>query len=193
MDPECKKYADIKPWSAFPVTIAAATGIRYLHLFKIIVMALPQPRQAHSRYTALVAAVLCCALSSCKHNSRIYKSNCDAGVSFKQVSFHQLMDSLANFDQQYVEVSGKYQEDKELSALFGDGTSADSDGLWVNFSQDCPLYLSGTHQGLFEYNDGQFTQLNNRSITIRGRIDLRNKGSHSKCKAAIDRVSLVKL
>lgn len=168
---------------------------KYLHLLKTIVMALPQPRQAFCYFTALTAAaMLCCALQSCKHDPKVYKSNCDLDVNFKPVSFRQLMDSIANFDQQYVEISGRYREDKELSALFSDGSPAsDSDGLWVNFSQDCPLYLTGTHQGLFEYNDGGFTQINNRSITIRGRIDLRNKGSHNKCKAAIDRVSLVKL
>ena len=157
-------------------------------------MALPQPRQIiHYRTALFAAAIFCCALQSCKHKSKTYKSDCDLDMNFKQVTFHQLMDSIENFDQQYVEVSGKYQEDKELSALFNDGASTDSNGLWVNFSQDCPLYLSGTHQGLFEYNDGQFTQLNNHSITIRGRIDLHNKGSHNKCKATIDRVSLVKL
>lgn len=179
---------------AFPVTFPAFPGIRPLHLLKNIVMALPQPQQILRHCTALIAAVmLCCTLSSCRHNKRIYKSDCDLDISFKQVSFHQLMDSISSFDQQYVEVSGKYQEDKELSALFSDVSSADAGGLWVNFSQDCPLYLSGTHQGLFEFSDGGFTQINNRSITIRGRIDLHNKGSHNKCKATIDRISLVKL
>ncbi|MBS1528706.1 MAG: hypothetical protein JSU01_00240 [Bacteroidetes bacterium] len=158
-------------------------------------MALPQPRQTFRYCTALIAAaILCCALPACKHSQRVFKSDCDLDVNFKQVSFHQLMDSITDFDRQYVEVSGKYREDKDLSALFSDADHvADSDGLWVNFSQDCPLYLAGTHQGLFEYNDGQFTQLNNRYITIRGRIDLHNKGSHNKYTATIDRVSLVKL
>ena len=102
------------------------------------------------------------------------------------------MDSIQWYDQQYVEVTGKYREDKELSALFCDSLP-DNNALWVNFSQDCPLYLKGTHQGLFEYNDGQFTQINNRSITIRGRIDFHNKGSRNDYKATIDRISLVKL
>ena len=157
-------------------------------------MALPQPRQAILHCAVLITVTLfCCALQSCRHDQKVYKSDCDLGVNFRKVAFRQLMDSITNFDRQYVEISGRYREDKELSALFSDSTSTDSDGLWVNFSQDCPLYLSGTHQGLFEYNDGEFTQINNRSITIRGRIDLHNKGSHNKCKAAIDRVSLVKL
>jgi hypothetical protein len=160
-------------------------------------MEVPHPQQALYRNPRFfVAVVFACALVSCKHEKKIYKSDCDDGISFKQVNFRQLMDSIENYDQQYVEVSGKYEEDKELSALFNDGTFPDEsgqNGLWVNFSQDCPLYLSGTHQGLFEYNDGQFTQINNKLITIRGRIDFHNKGSHHKWKATIDRVSLVKL
>src|SRR5580698_2735155 len=124
-------------------------------------MALPQPQQALRFYLLLfTAAWLACAMQSCKHAKKVYKSDCDVDVSFKPVSFRQLMDSIENYDQQYIEVSGKYMEDKELSALFSDSLFSDKSvksGLWVNFSQDCPLYLSGTHQGLFEYNDGQFT------------------------------------
>jgi len=162
-------------------------------------MALPQPQQPFLYCLAgkLLPVLMLCAivaLQSCKHNKKVYKSECDDGISFKQVTFAQLMDSLANYDQQYVEITGKYVEDKELSALFCDSLFVGhKNGLWVNFSQDCPLYLSGTHQGLFEYNDGQFTQINNKSITIHGKIDLNNKGSHNRYKATIDRVSLVKL
>jgi hypothetical protein len=164
-------------------------------------MALPQPQQlfSHPRNAKILLAIFVCAivvLQSCKHNKKVYKSDCNDGVSFKQVPFGQLMDSISQYDQQYVEVTGKYIEDKELSALFGDSLFVDhtnKNALWVNFSQDCPLYLSGTRQGLFEYNDGQFTQINNKSITIRGKIDLNNKGSHNRYKATIDRISLVKL
>jgi len=144
-----------------------------------------------------LAALILCAIigqQSCKHSNKVYKSDCDDGISFRQVSLSRLMDSLSEYDQQYVEVTGKYVEDKELSALFCDSLFVDhKNGLWVNFSQDCPLYLSGTHKGLFEYNDGQFTQINNQSITIRGKIDMNNKGSHNRYKATIDRISLVKL
>ncbi len=164
-------------------------------------MALPQPQQSFGRsiFTAISLIIVVCliaGLQSCKHNKKIYKSDCDDGINFRQVSFRQLMDSISDYDQQYVEVTGKYVEDKELSALFGDSLFADKSGkyaLWVNFSQDCPLYLSGTRQGLFEYNDGQFTMINNKSITIRGKISLNNKGAHNRCKATIDRISLVKL
>lgn len=164
-------------------------------------MALPQPQQLflYGCNSKLLLVLIMCAivaLQSCKHNKKVYKSNCDDGISFKKISFRQLMDSISRYDQRYVEVSGKYEEDKGLSALFTDSViSARSykNALWVNFSQDCPLYLSGTRQGLFEYNDGQFTQLNDKLITIRGKIDLRNKGSHNSYKATIDRISLVKL
>ena len=159
-------------------------------------MALPHPQQ-NLRFPIiwlLLAACFALVMQSCKHAKKVYTSDCNMDMTFKQVSFHQLMDSLPQYDQQYIEVSGKYEEDKELSALFSDSLfSTGSTGIWVNFSQDCPLYLSGTHKGLFEYNDGQFTQINNKLITIRGRVDLNNKGSHNRCKATIDRVSLVKL
>lgn len=162
-------------------------------------MALPQPQQNsdHLLFLLLItAACLSMTLQSCKSGNKIYKSSCDVGINFKHVSFRHLMDSIDAYDHQYVEVSGKYVEDKELSALYSDSLFADKsdqNGLWVNFSQDCPLYLSGTHQGLFEYNGSGFTAISNRSVTIRGRVDLHNKGSHNRCKASIDRISFVKL
>ena len=163
-------------------------------------MALPQPRQSATyRFPATLPAVVLCviiSLSSCNHKKKIYTSNCDLDISFKRVSFRQLTDSIENYDQQYVEVSGKYEEDKELSALFSDSaftTGPDNNALWVNFSQDCQLYKAGTHKGLFEYNDGQFTQINNKAVTIRGMINLHNKGRQKKYKATIERISLVKL
>lgn len=162
-------------------------------------MALPQPQQnALSRLPVFLPASIFIALmvlSSCKHEKKIYTSDCDVDISFKRVSFRQLVDSIQNYDRQYVEVSGKYEEDKELSALFSDSSFAgpDNGALWVNFSQDCPLYQVGTHKGLFEYNDGQFTLINNKAVTIRGIINLHNKGREKKYKATIERISLVKL
>lgn len=163
-------------------------------------MALPQPQQTTLFFLPVVmpAMIFCAliALPSCKHEKKVYTSNCNVDVSFKHVSFRHLIDSIDTYDRQYVEVSGKYEEDKELSALFSDSTltdGSDSNALWVSFSQDCPLYRVGTHQGLFEFNDGQFTQINNRSVTIRGVINLHNKGHEKKYKATIERISLVKL
>jgi hypothetical protein len=135
-------------------------------------------------------------LQSCTSDKKIYKSNCDVDITFKHVGFTQLIDSIQNYDHQYVEVYGTYLEGKEQSALVNDSLFVDhSSGhsLWINFSQDCPLYLSGTRIGLFEYNDGKFTQINNKKITIRGKIDVRHKGHLGSYKGSIDRVSFVKL
>jgi hypothetical protein len=170
-----------------------------MEIFKLfIVMALPHQKQSIPYFglpaLLILASVLLC--QSCKHEKKVYQSNCNAEQDFKQVSFRQLMDSLETYDQQYIEVYGKYEEDKGLSALVNDSLFVDhsaKNALWVDFSQECPLYLIGTHKGLFEYNDGQFTQLNNKSITIRGVLDLHNKGHLKKYRATIKRVSLVKL
>src|SRR6185312_9150244 len=163
-------------------------------------MALPQPRQTDRFFLPpVLSVVIFCALlilSSCKHEKKIYSSHCYVDINFKRIGFRQLIDSIGNYDRQYVEVSGKYEEDRDLSALFSDSILAggsDNNALWVNFSQDCPLYQAGTHKGLFEYNDGQFTLLNNKTITIRGMINLHNKGREKKYKATIERISLVKL
>ena len=136
------------------------------------------------------------ALPGCYNGIKEYKSECNDGHTFKRVSFANLMDSLSFYDKQYVEVSGKYQQGKDESVLLNDNPvsgKASNNALWVDFSQDCPLYLSGTRQGLFEYNDGGFTGINNKNVTLRGVIVLRNKGKKDKYKATIERVSLVKL
>lgn len=147
------------------------------------------------------AAIYLCLIfvfifQSCKSHKKTYLSNCNDTVAFKRVGFTQLIDSIDTYDQQYIEVNGTYEEGKEESALVNDSLFVDHSSehaIWVNFSQDCPLYLKGTHKGLFEYNDGNFTQLNNKNITIRGKIDVRHKGHLGSYKGTIDRVSLVKL
>jgi hypothetical protein len=162
-------------------------------------MALPHQKQSLrclNKPLGLVALLALMILQSCKHEKKIYTSECDIGKNFKTISFKQLMDSLDDYDQQYIEISGKYKEDKGVSALVCDSLFAsvsDGNALWVDFSQDCPLYLSGTRQGLFEYSDGDFTRINNKSVTLRGVIVLRNKGKKDRYKATIERVSLVKL
>lgn len=161
-------------------------------------MASPHPKHTF-RYPgklALLALLTSILFQACDHEKKIYKSDCNINKTFKRTTFKHLMDSIDTYDQKYVEISGKYLEDKELSALFNDSLFVDhseENALWVDFSQECPLYLTGTRQGLFEYNDGSFTRLNNKAITIRGLIDVHNKGHLKKYKAAIERVSLVKL
>jgi hypothetical protein len=135
-------------------------------------------------------------LQSCTGGKKTYKSNCDANITFKRVGFTQLIDSIQNYDHQYVEVIGTYKEGNEQSALFNDSLFVDHSNihaLWINFSQDCPLYLSGTHTGLFEANDGQFTSINNKRVMIRGRVDLHNTGHKKQYKGCIDRVSFIEL
>jgi hypothetical protein len=159
-------------------------------------MVLPHQKQSprySSKTPVLPLLLMLVLLQSCSHEKKIYKSSCNDDKTFTRITFKHLMDSLDDYDQQYVEVSGKYIEDKDLSALFNDSLFVDhsnKNALWVDFSQECPLYLSGTHTGLFEYNDGSFTQINNKSVTIRGMIVSHPK---KKYKATLERISLVKL
>lgn len=135
-------------------------------------------------------------LQSCTSEKKIYKSDCNNDLTFKRVGFTRLIDSIESYDQQYVEITGTYKESKGQSALFNDSLFVDhsnSHAIWVNFSQDCPLYLTGTRIGLFEFNDGTFTQLNNKTVTLRGKIDVANKGHLGSYRGSIDRVSFVKL
>jgi len=135
-------------------------------------------------------------LQSCTSDKKIYKSDCDEDITYKHVGFTQLIDSIQKYDQQYVEVSGTYKEGKQQSALVNDSlfvNHSDSHAVWVNFSQDCPLYLSGTRIGLFEYNNGKFTQINNKKVTIRGKVDVKQKGRSKSYKGCIDRVSFVEM
>jgi len=162
-------------------------------------MALTYAKRAKSLFfKAAILQFLAPALfsTSCKSDKKVYQSDCNNTTAFKHVGFTQLIDSIQSYDQQFVEVDGTYEEGKELSALVNDSLFVDHSSehsLWINFSQDCPLYLIGTRQGLFEYNDGKFTQINNKEITIRGKIDVRHKGHLGSYKGTIDRVSFVKL
>ena len=133
---------------------------------------------------------------SCVKNNKVFESRCNDGITFKKVEFTELVDHLDHYDKQYVEVNGKYVEGFEQSALFNDSLFADHSlkkALWVDFSQECPLYLTGTRIGLFEYNNGTFTQINKRYITIKGQVNTHNTGYLKKYKGAIDRVSFIKL
>jgi len=146
--------------------------------------------------TAYIFLIL--ILSACDNNIKEYKSQCNDGHTFKRVSFTNLMDSLSFYDKQYVEVSGKFKQDKDESALFDDSITTGktgNDALWVDFSQDCPLYLTGTRIGFFDYdhNNGQLTPVNNAIITLRGEIDFNNKGHRKAYKGAIGKISYVKI
>lgn len=144
-------------------------------------------------FAVFIAVVI---LQSCTSQKKIYKSDCNDGLSFKRVGFTQLIDSIEIYDQQFVEVTGTYKESKDESALFNDSlfvSHSNSHAIWVNFSQDCPLYLTGTHIGLFEFNDGKFTQISNKTVTLRGKIDVAHKGHLGSYRGSIDRVSFVKL
>lgn len=155
-------------------------------------------RNAAFFYKAAVflVAIVPVAFQSCKHEKKVFLSECNDSLSYKHVSFTQLIDSLEKYDHQYIEVVGTYEEGAAESALVNDSLFVDHStehALWVNFSQDCPLVLKGTHKGLFEFNDGKFTQLKNKSITIRGKIDVRHKGHLGSYRGSIDRISYVQM
>lgn len=145
----------------------------------------------------LIALLVVLMLSSCmadKANKKIYISDCNAEQTFKQVTFVHLLDSLAYYDRQYIEVTGVYREGKgSWSALYDNGTivANNKKALWVNFNQECELYLVGTHTGLFDFNNGRFTQMNNKQLRLRGQIDTNNHGKLRQYKGCIDKVSLV--
>ena len=136
------------------------------------------------------------ALPSCKKGKKVYISTCNVNLVFKKVKFTQLIDNIKNYDQQYIEIAGIYKEAKGQSALFNDSLFVDHSnkrGLWINFSQDCPLYLNGTHTGLFEATDGEFILINNKKVVVRGKIDLHNRGRLAQYAGSMDRISFIKL
>ncbi|MBB3967908.1 hypothetical protein [Mucilaginibacter phyllosphaerae] len=140
--------------------------------------------------------ILTLALQACNTPKRkIYTSECAAGIRFKKVSFANLADSIKYYDKQYVEVSGKYLEGKNQSALVNDSTytGRSNQSLWVNFTQDCPLYLLGKRTGLFETEDGEYNKISDRHMTLRGRINLEKKGHNQAYMATINEVSYLEL
>ena len=145
-------------------------------------------------FKVLIMAILLC--TGCAHNKKLYISDCNADNAFKPVAYKNLADSIRFYDKQYVEVSGTYAEGKNMSALVNDSlftTKGNSKGFWVNFTQDCPLYLKGTHQGFFASEDGSNSHLNGRKITIRGRVDIAVKGHQEKYSATINNVSYIEI
>ncbi|RWY51033.1 hypothetical protein [Mucilaginibacter gilvus] len=134
--------------------------------------------------------------SACAHSNKLYTSSCSDGIAFKKVSYVNLVDSIKYYDKQYVEVYGKYIEGKNLSALVNDSLFADhgsNRALWVNFTQDCPLYLTGTQQGFFASEDGSYAHLNNRMVTLRGQVEVLLKGHQKAYSGTINQVSYIEL
>lgn len=143
-------------------------------------------------------AVLMALLFGCDSGKKVFKSDCNDEQTpvYKRVAFTELVNHLKKYDKQYVEVAGKYIEAPEQSALFNDSLFADHSAgkaIWIEFNPDCPLYLDGTRIGLFEYNNGQFTQINNKYVIIRGRVDAHDTGHLNKYKGAIGRISYIDL
>lgn len=156
----------------------------------------PQYQSIYARLTIPFIITTAFLLQSCSHEKKIYTSGCNSDLPYKHVSFTQLIDSIENYDHQYIEVRGTYKEGNAESALVNDSLFTDhsnAHAIWINFSQDCPLYLQGTRQGLFEYNDGKFTQISNKSIIIRGKVDVRHKGHLGSYRGEIDRVSYIQM
>jgi hypothetical protein len=154
---------------------------------------------AKSSYASYIfVLMLSIGLPSCKHDKKLYKSDCDIEKKFKRITLVNLMDSLAYYDNQCVEVSGKYKQDKGLSALFNDGiyiSRKKNKPLWVEFSPDCPLYLAGTRIGFFDYdyNGGKLTPANDQTIVIHGVINAHYKGDSGNFKGSIGRISYIQL
>jgi hypothetical protein len=149
----------------------------------------------NTKFVFLITLLIPVILQSCTGHKKIYTSDCDDNIKFKVISYAHLMDSLKFYDKKYIEISGKYQQGKEQSALFNDSLymPAPSTALWINFSQDCPLYLSGTKIGFFQYSSDGYASINNKKIRIRGRLDLHNRGYLKQYQGCIDHVSFIEL
>lgn len=146
----------------------------------------------------LFPAVLIALLFGCDSGKKVFKSDCndESAPVYKRVAFTELVNHIKRYDKQYVEVTGKYIEAPGQSALFNDSLFADHSitrSIWIDFNPDCPLYLEGTRIGLFEYNNGQFTQINNKHVVIKGRVDAHDTGHLKQYKGAIERISYINL
>ena len=153
-----------------------------------------QTLPANKKLTALliIPSALLLVLFSCGKHKKVFTSTCAGGIVFKPVSFRNLVDSMKYYDKRSIEISGIYREGKGESALVNDSLFVDhsnSHAFWINFSQDCPLYLKGTRSGLFEYSDGKFTRLNNQRMTVKGVLSF--KAHAGGYKASIDEISYI--
>jgi hypothetical protein len=61
------------------------------------------------------------------------------------------------------------------------------------FYAGLPAIPKDKHIGLFETEDGEYNEINNKQMTIRGRIDLQKKGHKEAYGATINEVSYLEL
>lgn len=92
-------------------------------------------------------------LGACAKQKKVFQSDCNSSEDYKKISFTELASHIEKYDKQYVEVSGKYKEGNEQSALFNDSlfsSHALHNAIWIDFSQDCPPLPAG-HPYRFVY------------------------------------------
>jgi len=148
--------------------------------------------QLLSRLTVGVFLIMLLALAACKHGDKIYSSDCNDGHDFKRVSLAGLMDSIDFYNNKYVEISGKFYQDKTITILTGDKKGKE---ILVEFSNGCPLFLSGSRVGFFDYdnNNGQLTPANNKLVVLKGEIICHTKADVNGRKISISHISYVQL
>jgi hypothetical protein len=137
-----------------------------------------------------VLVMLVLVLNACKQKEKIYSSDCNYGHSFTTVSLKTLADNGDFYDHKIVEVSGKFVQEKTMTVLTGDKRGAI---IMVEFSNSCPLFLTGTRIGFFDYdnNNGQLTPTNNKLVKVRGEVVLHNKPNLNQLRVALAHVSYV--
>jgi hypothetical protein len=131
-------------------------------------------------------------LTACRHDKKIYISDCNDGREFKKITLANLADSLEFYNNKFVEITGEYRQDKAASLLIN---VRNKNAISVEFSNECPLYLTGTRIGFFDYdnNNGQLTPANNKTVVLRGEIIYHAKQKINAPKASIMHISYVQL
>ena len=129
-------------------------------------------------------------LTACQHQNKIYTSDCNEGHPFMPLTLTRLADSAAFYNNKFVELSGKFRQEKTLTVLTGDKKG---ETIMVEFSNECPLFLAGTRIGFFDYdnNNGQLTPANNKIVKLRGEVVLHVKKSPNQLKVSVAHISYV--
>jgi hypothetical protein len=145
-----------------------------------------------ARFKILLFFMIVLTLTACTHDKKIYTSDCNDGRDFKRISLANLADSLEFYNNKFVEVTGLYRQDKAISLLIGD---KNKNAILVEFSNACPLFLTGTRIGFFDYdnNNGQLTPVNNKTIILKGEIMYHANQKLNAPKASINHISYVQL